>query len=70
MSAPIDRPLLKLRPLPITKEERVEMIKDLLKEIQEDLSKYNLQKLPFLENQAINAEKMIALYENNEISFG
>ena len=46
------------------------MIKDLLKEIQEDLSKYNLQKLPFLENQAINAEKMIALYENNEISFG
>jgi hypothetical protein len=71
MSAPIKfEPAIPDPRPPITKEVRVEMLKDLLKELQEDPSKFNSQKLPFLENQAINVEKMIAMYKNDEISFG
>jgi hypothetical protein len=55
---------------PITKEVRVKGLKNLLKEIQEDPPKYAPPMLPFLKITAINVEKMIALYENNEISFG
>jgi hypothetical protein len=58
---------------PITKEVRIEMLKDLLKMEKEGKTPpRNLLRLPlpFLQSQAINIEKLITMYENEEIQLG
>ena len=53
---------------PITKEVRIQMLKDLLKNEKEE--EKNPTRLPCFPSQAINIEKLIAMYENDDISPG
>ena len=68
MSAPIQfQPSIPHPRPPITKEVRIQKLKDLLKKEKEEK---NPPKFHFLQSQIINIEKLITMYENDEISLG
>ena len=69
MSAPIQfQPSIPHPRPPITKEVRIQKLKDLLKKEKEE--EKNPPKFHFLQSQVINIEKLITMYENDEILLG
>ncbi|KIN06961.1 hypothetical protein OIDMADRAFT_174054 [Oidiodendron maius Zn] len=69
MSAPIlFQPSMPQPRPPITKEVRIEKLKELLKKVKEE--EKTPPKYHFLQSQAVNIEKLISMYENDEIKLG